>query len=177
MAKDHDLEVEGGNVYPEELHVQAGDRISWNPGKPSTEVEIDFDFNGLGKTPVEWKYKKENPGVPVKGKVKNSVAIGRYPYRVGNSTLEPGTPFASGPEIIVDGGLQPKRRQTTRTKTTRTKRAAPVKRTKKAPTRAATKRAKATTRAGSTKRAKTKSAKTTRRAKSTKRAKTKRAKR
>lgn len=169
----HVIRVRNGTATPFSLTVAVGERVKW-VGPPGSVVGIYFGPN----TPVGWQ---SNNGPTVTGTVR-SVPFVPYPYTPGHSLMgsepEP-EPAASDesrhladPELIVSGGLQPKRKRTTRTK-----RAASVKRTKKATRRAATKRAKTTTRAGSTKRAKTKSAKTTRRAKSTKRAKTKRAKR
>ena len=179
----HVIRVRNGTATPTSKLVAVGDDVRW-VGPPGSMVGIYFG----PKTPVGWQ---SNNGPTVTGTVQK-VPFDSYPYKPKHSFVaseaepesEPAPAPAESvedrafadPELIVSGGLQPKR------KPTRTKRAAPVKRTKKASTRAATKRAKATTRASSTKRAKTKraktkSAKTTRRAKSTKRAKTKRAKR
>lgn len=167
----HVIRVHNGTATPYSEQVAVGDVVRW-VGPPGSMVGIYFG----ARTPVEWQ---SNNGPTVTGNVQK-VSPGSYRYKPKHSLMasepepepepamsdEHGPLTEADPELIVSGGLQPKREPTTPAKP-----AASVKRTKKATKRAATKRAKATTRASSTKRAKTKSAKTTRRAKSTKRAK------
>lgn len=162
----HTIRVRNGTATPTPEPVAVGDVVKW-VGPPGSTVGIYFG----PKTPVGWQ---SNNGPTVTGIVQ-SVPFDSYPYKPGHSFTasesepEPAVsdeprPMAE-PELIVSGGLQPKRKRTTRTKRVATKRA----KTKSAKT---TRRAKSTKRAKATTRAKpTKRTKATKRAKPAKRAK------
>ena len=111
------ITVRGNDVRPEAVSVRPGERMIW-VGPPGAVVRITFGR----RTPVEWQAREEDPGVPVRGTIKDN-ASGGYSYRVGNSRL------LAGPELIVDGlARKTKRKKPAARRKTATKKKAAKKR-------------------------------------------------
>ena len=153
------ITVRGHFALPHSQKVKRKENVVWvDPA--GAMVHIVF----VDKTPVD--FRTDNPArARVIGVVKDDADIDSYPYRLGGTAESEPQPAAtdgsvlSDPELIVSGGLIPKRKRTKRTKRAASKRStkagkrAPAKRAKPARRRKTTKRVKSTGRVSSRKRA------------------------
>ena len=153
------ITVRGRFPLPHSQTARRKERVVWVEAAGGT-IHVIF----RGRTPVD--FITDNPGRPrVIGVVKDDADIDRYPYRLGTiSDSEPEPAVTDGsvlgdPELIVSGGLTPKRKRTKRTaqavskRSTKAVKRAPAKRASPARRRKSTKRAKSTSRVSSRKRA------------------------
>jgi hypothetical protein len=153
------ITVRGRFALPHSQEAERKENVVWVEPAGGM-VHIIFQ----GKTPVD--FRTENPArARVIGVVKDDADMGRYPYRLGGIAESEPEPAAtdgsvlSDPELIVSGGLIPKRKRTKRTKRAGSKRStkavkrAPAKRAKPARRTKSTKRVKSTSRVSSRKRA------------------------
>ena len=153
------ITVRGHFPLPPSATARRKEKVIWVEPAGGT-IHIIF----LDRTPVD--FQTDNPArARVIGVVKDDAELGSYRYRLGGVSESDPEPAATDgsvladPELIVSGGLTPKRKRTKRTKgavskrSTKARKRAPAKRTKPARRRKTTRRVKSTSRVSSRKRA------------------------
>ena len=110
MAKDREVTIKANGIPdPFVSSISAGDKITFKPETQDTVVDVTFS---MASPIIEWRSKKEPKGKPLKGTVNDCVQMGdRFEYKVGPTSRSRAA--LAGPELIVDGGLAPKRKKKT----------------------------------------------------------------